>query len=518
MSGFAGFLPPQYLGMMSSSTLWVSLVVLMATIILVLMHLRSRHSRRGLPPGPWGLPVIGNLHMLGSLPHQSLSNLAKKYGPLMYLRLGCIDTIVVSSPHMAAQVLQKQGGVFINRGKTLATEILAYNSCSIAFCPGDEYWREARRMAVSLIFTPKMLELFQSVRREEALEVVKSIWEASREQSKAISINPYVLNFTVNNMSRMAFGKRYVESSHEFNKLLFDIFELFGAFNIGDYIPWLEWLDVQGYHKRMVDTRKRLDDLMERIVKDHMDENLKSPKDESKKDLVDLLLTAAQNLDSKVQFTIDNIKAIGTDMFNGGVESVIVLVEWAMAELIKNPKSMNKLQQELDIVVGKDRQVDEADLPNLKYLKCIIKETIRLHPSVPLIPRESVEECIIDTYRIPPKTKCLVNFWSFGRDPLVWENPLEFLPERFENSDINSYGQYMEYIPGGAGRRICPGLLLGITMIEVVLASLVHSFNWNLPPPLQPNTLDMFETFGLSLPKKKPLLLVATPRLDYHIY
>eukprot|EP01018_Ginkgo_biloba_P038380 Gb_10638 [translate_table: standard] len=521
-----------YVGMMFESAkmpqeliIPVLVICIVCIVAFYVVHSSSRRSR--LPPSPRALPIIGHLRLLGPLPHQSLSNLAKRWGPLMYLRLGSVNTIVATSTDMAAEILKKHGHVFANRPKTIASDIIAYNSTSIAFSPYNAYLREARKICISHLFSPKRLEVFQNLRREEGFEFLKSVWEASQE-SKPMSINPHVVSFNSSNISRMAFDKKYVcggeegETQHNpeyFKKLIYDVFQLTGAFNISDFIPWLRWLDLQGYEKRMIQVRKKLDDLFDEIVEQHILQNEICPKDESARDLVDVLLIASKSEESKIKFTKDNIKSIGTDMFNGGVDTVTVTSEWAMAELIRNPEILKKMQQEMDAVVGKDRRVDELDLPNLKYLQCVMKETFRLHSPAPvLIPHESTEDCTIAGYRIPAKTRALVNIWAISRDPSVWENPLEFIPERFENKDIDPYGQHIELIPGGAGRRMCPALMLGLTMFQLILANLVQGFNWNVAPPLEAETLDMSETFGLTLPRKEPLLLVATPRLQSHLY
>ena len=185
-----------------------------------------------------------------------------------------------------------------------------------------------------------------------------------------------------------------------------------------------------------------------------------------------------------------------------------------MAELAKNPKLMKKAQEEIRNYVGNRGKVTEKDIEELPYLKMIMKETLRLHPPAPLlIPREIISHFKIEGYDFYPKTMVQVNVWAIGRDPTYWKDPEEFLPERFEESSIDYKGQHFEFLPFGAGRRICPGMNLGVKTVELALANLLYHFNWKLPEGMKEEDLDMEETSGLSLTiyKKLPLKLVPIP-------
>ncbi|KAI3509416.1 hypothetical protein L1887_24670 [Cichorium endivia] len=187
-------------------------------------------------------------------------------------------------------------------------------------------------------------------------------------------------------------------------------------------------------------------------------------------------------------------------------------MEWAMSELVRNPRVLRKAQAEVRVLLNGKKEVHEADIQELKYLKLVIKETMRLHPSLPLLlPRECRESCEIDGYVIPVKTKVIVNAWALARDPEYWHNAECFLPERFEDSCYDFNGINMEYLPFRAGRRICPGILFGVANVELVLASLLYHFNWELPDGMNIRDLDMKETFGASIRRKTSLKLIAAP-------
>jgi cytochrome P450 len=182
-----------------------------------------------------------------------------------------------------------------------------------------------------------------------------------------------------------------------------------------------------------------------------------------------------------------------------------------MTELMRNQKAMRKAQDEVRNLTGSKREVEETDLQQLQYLKCVIKETMRLHAPVPLLlPRVTTNHVKISGYDIPANTRIIVNAWAIGRDPGIWKNPEAFLPERFLNSSLDIKGHDFELIPFGAGRRVCPAMNFGIVTVEIALANLLHSFDWKLPVGFSENEIDTSEAPGLVVDKKHDLYLVGT--------
>lgn len=197
------------------------------------------------------------------------------------------------------------------------------------------------------------------------------------------------------------------------------------------------------------------------------------------------------------------------NIFVGGIGTSTTTMVWAMTELVKNPRTMNKVQDEVRNCVGKQGNVEETDLCKLHYLKMVLKETLRLHPPGPMsIPRESIRHCKINNYDILPKTTVLVNAWAIGRDPTSWENPEVFFPERFMTNSIDFRGQHFEFLPFGSGRRGCPGISLATTIMELTLANLLYSFNWELPYGLRPEDMNTDESGTFAVHKKSALELV----------
>lgn len=266
---------------------------------------------------------------------------------------------------------------------------------------------------------------------------------------------------------------------------------------------------------------KRFDAFLTNIIEEHESSNSKS---EKHKDLLSTLVSLKKETDddgNKLNNT--EIKALLLNMFAAGTDTSSSTTEWAIAELLRNRRILAKVQQELDLVVGRDRYIKEEDLPNLTYLQAVIKETFRLHPPTPLsLPRIASESCDIFGYHIPKGSTLLVNVWAIARDPKEWNDPLDFKPERFlqggEKCDVDVKGNDFEVIPFGAGRRICVGMSLGIRMVQLLTATLTHSFNWELENGLNEKTMNMEEAYGLTLQRAVPLSVHPKRRLSQHVY
>ncbi|KAD3337066.1 hypothetical protein E3N88_32586 [Mikania micrantha] len=175
---------------------------------------------------------------------------------------------------------------------------------------------------------------------------------------------------------------------------------------------------------------------------------------------------------------------------------------------------MNKVVEEIDQVVGKNKLLQESDIPNLPYLQNTVKETLRLHPAAPLLQKLPTEDCIVGGYHIPANTITFINLWSLGRDPTYWERPLEFRPERFEEKQIDVRGQNFHFLPFGSGKRMCPGVSLGLMFVYTILGSMIQCFTWKAGKYGNLTSVDMEEGTGIALTRANPLVCVPTTRLD----
>ncbi|KAI3447996.1 hypothetical protein Pfo_004661 [Paulownia fortunei] len=502
----------------------LALVFLLFFITILLNKLGKK--RHHFPPGPKGLPVIGNMGMVGQLNHRGLAELAKVYGGLCHLKMGHVHMVAVSTAEMARQVLQAQDNVFSNRPATIAISYLTYDRADMAFAHYGPFWRQMRKICVTKVFSRKRAESWASV-REEINSLIKTI---DARAGSPVNIGEIVLGLTKNITYRAAFGSMSQEGQGEFVKIMQEFSKLFGAFNIGDFIPWLGWIHGKDFHKRLAKARGSLDGFIDKIIDDHMNKkNDKNYKDDNgvevDNDMVDELMEfyaengAKNDLRSSISITRDNIKALIMDVMFGGTETVASAIEWAMAELMNSQKDLKKVQQELDDVVGFDRKVDESDLEKLTYLKCVIKETLRLHPPIPLLLHETATGAVVDGYRIPAKARVMINVWAIGRDENAWIEPNTFKPSRFlDNSAPDFKGSNFEYIPFGSGRRSCPGMQLGLYGLELTVAHLCHSFNWELPDGMKPNDLDMNDVFGLTAPRAVQLVAIPNHRLNFPLF
>ncbi|KAJ4717773.1 Cytochrome P450 [Melia azedarach] len=493
-----------------------------ATLALLLLSLRLRRQKLNFPPGPRPWPIIGNLNLIGTLPHRSIHALSQKHGPIMQLKFGSFPVVVGSSVEMAKTFLRTNDVVFACRPKTAAGKYTTYNYSDITWSPYGPYWRQARKMCLMELFSAKRLESYEYIRVEEMKLLVKNLYESS---GKPIFLKNYLSDVSLNVISRMVLGKKYTEkheneivTPEEFKEMLDELFLLNGVFDIGDSIPWLGFLDLQGYIKRMKVLAKKFDRFLEHVLDEH-NVRRKGVENYVAKDMVDVLLQLADDPTLEVKLERHGVKAFTQDLIAGGTESSAVTVEWAISEILKKPEIFKKATEELDRVIGRERWVQEKDIVNLPFIDAIAKETMRLHPVAPmLVPRMSREDCKIAGYDIVKGTRVLVNVWTIGRDPELWENPDEFFPERFLGKSIDVKGHDFELLPFGAGRRMCPGYSLGLKVIQGSLANLLHGFAWKLPGNMSKEELNMEEIFGLSTPKKFPLEAVVQPRLPPHLY
>ncbi|XP_028768972.1 cytochrome P450 71A1-like [Neltuma alba] len=493
----------------------VVLVILFSSTFLLLFFYRTRRTRARLPPGPPGLPLIGNFHqLLSPEPHRYLWHLSKQYGPLMFLRFGVKPTIVVSSATIARQVMKTHDLVFASRPSLLGQRKLSYNGLDLAFTPYGHYWREMRRLCVLHLFSSRRTQSFRPIQEDEAVRMIRKLSQ-SVASHRVINLSETLLSFTSTLICRIAFGKRY-EAEDEggersrFHELLKEAQALMAEFYFSDYLPWLGWVDtLRGLTSRLDQTCKQLDLFYEKVIKDHM--NPTTPHQTDQQDIIDIFLQIKDASSTSVDLTLDHIKALLMNIFIAGTDTSAATVVWAMTALMKNPRVMKKVQDEIRKLYGEIKDfIRIDDIERLPYFKAVVKETLRLFTPVPLlVPRESMQRCNVEGYEIEPKTLVLVNAWAIGRDPETWEDPEKFYPERFFNCSINFKGQDFELIPFGAGRRICPGIQMGVINAELALANLLHSFDWELPAGIEEQDIDTEVMPGLTIHKKNDLCLVA---------
>ncbi|KAI3504571.1 hypothetical protein L1887_26149 [Cichorium endivia] len=474
--------------------------------IIVLILFKSLFSspkpHKNLPPSPPKLPLIGNLHQLGSSPHRTLQAMAQTYGPLMLIRLGTVPVLVASSVEVAREIMKTHDLIFSNRPKSNIVSKLSYGSKDIAFSQYGEYWRQIKSIAVLHLLTNKRVQSYRQVREDEMALTIERIREA---HESVVNLSELLISLTNNIVCRVALGRTY--EGKNFKGLLERFLELLGSFSVGSYIPWLTWVDrLSGLERRADEVAKEFDEFLDGVIKEHI--NKKEVGVETQ-DFVDILLEIER--DNSTEFTLerDAIKAIILDVFSAGTDTTFTHLEWAISELLCHPQTMKRLQQEAREIGQGRSMITEDDLDNMPYLKAVLKETLRLHAPVPLlVPRESTQDVKLLGYDITAGTQVLINAWAIGRDCSTWEEPDTFRPERFMGSPIDYKGLHFEFIPFGAGRRRCPAIQFAMRINELVLANLVYKFDFALNGG---EHLDMSESIGLTVHKKCPILVTTTP-------
>ncbi|XP_073125137.1 strychnine-11-hydroxylase-like [Henckelia pumila] len=491
---------------MSGEIFFILFICFLASNLFWLLLMKEKKT---LPHGPKPLPIIGNLHQLGKLPHRSLKELSKIYGDLMFLRLGSVPTLVVSSADMAREIFKEHDLAFSGRPSLYAAKKLTYNLSTVAFAPYGEYWREMRKIAVLELLTVKRIQSFVQIREEEVGRMIENI---NAMMMKVVNVSQLSFSLLNNVVCRVAFGSRSPDDHHGFQEILLEV-ELFEAgFNVADYFPWLAWLNkFNGVDRKLEKIFRDLDWFVDKAIEEHRDP--KRVKSTDHEDIIDVLLRIQKEPKKAIAMDDKHIKGVLVGIFSAGIDTSSATIEWTMTELVRNPKVKERAEQEVRKMFKGKARIEENDLQNLIYLKLVIKESFRLHPPAPLlVPRETIEKCTIaNKYEIPAKTRVMFNASAIGTDPRYWKNPEQFCPERFLDSDIDFRGQHFELLPFGSGRRGCPGINFALSLVELALANLLYFFNWDLPQDMSAQDLDMEESLGVTMHKKIPLCLIASP-------
>ncbi|CAI0425767.1 unnamed protein product [Linum tenue] len=470
-------------------TIFLSLATIFISIYYFIQKPSPATSTAPEPPSPAGrLPIIGHLHLLfltGELPHHQLARLAAGLGsPVIKLQLGRVPTVVVSSAQLARYVLRVNDGVFANRPQLVAAQYLSFGCSDVTFSPYGPYWRQVRKICVTELLSPRRVHSSQQVKPPYT-----TIYGEGKKKKELVGV-------------------------------LTETQELLAGFCLDDFFPGWETVTswITGYQKRLTRNLEDLKEVCDEIIGEHLmkRKDCGDDQEEEEEDFVDVLLKVQRREDLDVPVTDDNLKALVLDMFVAGTDTSSATLEWTMTELARHPTILAEATQEIRSVVGKKSRVDESHLQHLTYMKSVIKEAMRLHPPVPLlVPRESMEDCVMDGYMIPARTRVLINSYAISRDPTLWKDPLEFNPERFLESGIDFHDQEFRFLPFGGGRRGCPGFHFGLATVEIALARLLYHFDWALPDGLRGEDVDLGEIFGLATRKKTKLILVPMSKEGY---
>ncbi|KAK8988932.1 hypothetical protein V6N11_030304 [Hibiscus sabdariffa] len=508
--------------------------VLAITLLFLYTKLKKSSSGSGgkaapVAAGAW--PIIGHLPMLGGpmSPHETLGNLADKYGPAYMIRIGVHPALVVNSRDVAKEIFTTNDMVVSSRSKFAAAEHLGYDYAMFGFSPYGQYWREMRKITMLEVLSNHRIDQLKKVFMSEIQGSVKHLYRTWAEKKDGsgkvmVEMKKHFADLTLNVILRTVAGKRYNVAAEEdqkevsrYRKALRDFFHLSGIFVLGDAVPFLRRLDLGGYEKWMKKTARELDEIADGWLDDHRkggrwDENKKE------KDFMDVMNSVLKGA-SLAGYDADTInKATSLNVILAGSDTTTVTLVWGLSLMLNKPHVLKKAQEELDSHVSRDRFVNESDIGKLVYIQAIVKETLRMYPPAPLsAPRELSESCTIGGYEVPEGTRLIINLHRIQRDPNVWPDPSEFMPERFftTHKDVDVRGQHFELMPFGSGRRSCPGTSFALHMLYLTMSNFLHAFNFSAP---NNGLIDMSGTVGLTNIKSTPLEALVVPRLAPELY
>ncbi|TYH66737.1 hypothetical protein ES332_D06G143700v1 [Gossypium tomentosum] len=466
-------------------------------------------------PGPRGFPFFGSLFSLThGLAHRTLACMASKQAAtnLMAFSLGSTPAVITSDPQIAREILTSPH--FANRPIKATAKKLMF-SRAIGFAPDGTYWRLLRRISSTHLFAPKRIAAHEKSRQLDCGSLLCAI---AKEQSSngIVVLRKHLQAAALNNIMVTVFGKRYDlcqgddDEAKELQEIVREGFEILGAFNWSDYLPWLSYFyDPFRINERCSVLVPRVKKLVNQIIEQHRLNQSSKVADSS--DFVSVLLS----LDGDDKLNEEDMEAVLWEMIFRGTDTTALLTEWIMAELVLNREIQSKLHQELVVAVG-DKSVTDADVANLPYLQAVVKETLRLHPPGPLLSWARISTSDVQLSNgmvVPSDTTAMVNMWAITHDPNVWEDPLVFRPERFVKclggAEVDVRGGDLRLAPFGAGRRVCPGKNLGLVTVGLWVAKLVQHFKWVQDLA---NPVDLTELLKLSCEMKNPLRALAIPR------
>ncbi|XP_009787639.1 cytochrome P450 98A2-like [Nicotiana tabacum] len=498
-------------------------LVLSISIFLIFLSYKLYHRLTAkLPPGPWPWPVIGNLFDITPVRFRCFAEWAHVYGPIFSFYLGSQLNVVVNNAELAKEVLKDNDQNLANRFRTKPLENVSKNGMDLIWADYGPHYVKVRKLCNLELFTPKRLEALSPIREDEVTAMVENIFKDCTKPcnvSKTLMLRNYLGSVAFNNITRLTFGKRFMnsegkidEQGEELKAIVSNGLKIGGKPNLGEFVPWLRWV-FKDDNEALEAQDRRLEKFTRIIMEEHTIARKKTG--ETKHHFVDALLTLQKQYD----LIDDTVIGLLWDMITAGMDTVAITVEWAMAELVKNPRVQQKVQEELDRVIGSNRIVNESDISKLSYLQYVVKESLRLHPPTPLmLPHMASNNVKVGGYNIPKGSIVHVNVWSLGRDPKIWKDPLQFWPERFIIEDVDMKGHDYRFLPFGAGRRICPGMNLAINLVTSMLAHLLHQFTWSLPPGVKLEDVDMLESPGTVTYMQTSLQVVPNPRLPLHLY
>ncbi|KAI4353201.1 hypothetical protein L6164_002167 [Bauhinia variegata] len=495
-------------------------------------HSFEKPKKLELPPGPKPWPIVGNLpEMLANKPaHKWIHNLMNDMNKeIMCIQLGSVHVIVITSPIIAHEFLKKQDAAFASRPLSVSTEIASNGYLTTALVPFGEQWKKMKKVVSKELLSPLKHQWLHDKRIEEADNLVRFVWNqcSGPNQGGRVNVRIAAQHYCGNVIRKIIFNMRYfgknkkdggpTNQEAEHVDALFTVLKHIFSFCVSDFIPSLRGFDFEGHEKIVKKAMKILNRHHDPIIEERI-EQWNNGTRTNEKDLLDVLITLKDDNGNSL-LTSGEIKAQIIELMLAAVDNPSNAVEWAMAEMLNEPELLQRATEEIDRVVGKERLVQESDLPKLNYVKACAREAFRLHPIAPFnVPHLSMADSIVNNYLIPKGSHVLLSRQELGRNPKVWHDPHKFLPERHlkrDGSEVVLTEPNLGFISFSTGRRGCPGIVLGTSMTVMLFARLLHGFSWSVPP--NESRIDLSESVD-DLLLAKPLVAIARPRLPMDLY
>ncbi|XP_050209335.2 cytochrome P450 705A22-like [Mercurialis annua] len=474
-----------------------------------------------LPPSPPALPFIGHLHLLRLSVWKSLRNLStNKYGSLLYLRLGSRPVLVVSSPAHVAEIYKTNDIAFSAKPYSPFEDMILFGNTGFIVAPYGDYWKFMKKLCMTELLGSRQIERSRGVRCEEITSFLKNLLKKS-ERQECVDMIEELSKLMNNAICRMVMSNRCSgedDEAQRVRKLVIESFDLTVKAAIATMVGPLKRLVSWWNREKLEGVLREFDNLFEKIMKEHEEVRVKRSDNGDEKedrDLMDILLNIYYDKNTECKISRNQIKAFILDLFIAGTDTSANTMQWVMAELINNPHIFKKLRHEIDSIVGSNTRVQESDISNLHYLQAVVKESMRLHPAAPAIPRECREDCQVSGFDIPKGTAVIINAYSIMRDPNLWDNPEDFIPERFLNEQNNlseAKIQNFNFLPFGGGRRTCPGSNMALSIIHLTIATLVQCFDWKIVGDKV--KVNMESKPGFALGMLHPLMCIPVVRFD----
>nr|XP_016469267.1 PREDICTED: isoleucine N-monooxygenase 2-like [Nicotiana tabacum] len=451
------------------------------------------------------------------------------------IRLGSTHVIAVTSPELACHFLKEQDSLFSSRRICMSATLISNGYLTSVFLPMGDQWMKMRRFLASHVLLQSSHLWLRHKRDEEADHLLRFVYNQYCSSNEPVTINlrkvtRYYCANVVKNMifSKRLLGKRIMkknegpsveEEAEEQVEAVFTLLDYLYSLSISEYLPWLSGFDLDG-HKAII---KKAYAKATKLIDHEIDQRLQIWKDSNKahvkEDILDVLIRL-KDTNGNPLMSVKEIKAQVLELMLATVDNPSNAVECAIKEMLNKPQIMQRALEEIDTVVGRNRLVQESDLPQLNYVKACLREAFRLHPLMPFnVPHVSVSDTIVGEYFIHKGSVVLLSRLGLGRNPRVWEDPMKFKPEHHlkeEGGEVVLNDSELHLFSFSIGRRGCPGVKLGSTITTMLLARLLQGFNWNLPPNSPGN--DFIEKSGRNLSCTVPFFAQAKPRLSEGMY